>query len=283
MNNIAFTYSLLRYVHSQTLGEIFNVGILFSFPEQRKVVFKYPKTLSRLKGLYKNFSESQIRAYLNGFHQKALDLSVYRDDTKLFQKEVSNTVPQDFLIDDATALQFSEPALGFLNGKDINYVVNQYYRLYFSDYAGEKENVHRHDEAYIIKIFQESLKSKSRVAYHRFKKDVIVESNDTSLKFDLSWQNGSTNLIKTVSFDLSNNDNINDKSVLLYGKLNLLVEKAEQENLRYDLLVSKPQDKNLFRAFDKALNILESSEAPKKIITEDQYSSYVENAVESYH
>ena len=57
-------------------------------------------------------------------------------------------------------------------------------------------------------------------------------------------------------------------------------EKAKKENLRYDLLVSAPQDKSLLKAFDKALTILESSEAPKKIITEDSYRAYAEKALE---
>ena len=82
-----------------------------------------------------------------------------------------------------------------------------------------------------------------------------------------------------VGLDLSDESGINDKSILLHGKLNFLSEKAEQENLRYDLLVSTPQKKGLFKAFDKAIKILDSSTAPKKIITEDSYQAYVEKAL----
>ena len=73
--NTPFTYTILRYIHSQVLGEVFNVGILFSFLSQGKLVFKYPESLTRLKGLYRRFSESQIKAYQQGFARKAAELN----------------------------------------------------------------------------------------------------------------------------------------------------------------------------------------------------------------
>ena len=160
-------------------------------------------------------------------------------------------------------------------------MVDQYFQLYFGEYATGKEVRVKHDEAYLNKKLVQALKTANSVAYsRRFEKNVIIESAKTSLKFDFRWQNGTTNLIKSVGFDLSDESSINDKSILLHGKLNFLGEKAAQENLRYDLFVSTPQKKNLFKAFDNALKILDSSTAPKKIITEDSYHDYVEKALE---
>ena len=281
--NTSFTYTILRYVHSQTLGEVFNVGILFSFPNQEKLVFKYPVSLARLKGLYRRFSESQIRAYQRGFEKRtaALNAEWESSASSAFAKGIREITPQDFLVEDATALQFSETKEGFLPGDNLEYIVKQYYQLYFGEYTSGKETGHKHDEAYLNKKLVRALKAADRTAYdRRFERDIIIESARTSLKFDFRWQNGTTNLIKSVGLDLSDESGINDKSILLHGKLNFLSEKAKQENLRYDLLVSTPQKKSLFKAFDKAIRILDSSTAPKKIITEDSYRAYVEKALE---
>ena len=281
--NTAFTYTILRYIHSQVLGEVVNVGILFSFPNQGKVVFKYPESLTRLKGLYRRFSESQIRAYQRGFAEKAAALNAeWRSSSpSAFAKSIREVTPQDFLVEDATALQFSETKEGFLPGDNLEYVVDQYFRLYFGEYVTEKETRDKHDEAYLNKKFLQALRTADPTAYaRRFVRDVVIESAKTSLKFDFQWQNGTTNLIKSIGLDLSDESSINDKSILLHGKLNFLGQKAKEENLRYDLLVSTPQKKSLFKAFNNALKILDSSEAPKKIITEDSYQAYVEKALE---
>ena len=284
--NIPFTYTILRYVHSQTLGEAFNVGILFSFPNQEKLVFKYPEKLTRLKGLYQGFSESHIRAYQKGFEHRTIEFNAewQNNSPSAFAKSIYEVTPQDFLAEDATALQFSETKEGFLPGASVEYIVDQYFQLYFGDYIEDKTVAQKHDEAYLNKQLSTALKTVNQEVYQRhFVKDVLVASEQTSLKFDFRWQNGTTNLIKSVGFDLSDESSINDKSILLHGKLNFLGEKAERENLRYDLLVSKPQKKSLFKAFDNALNILDSASAPKKIITEDSYQVYAKSAIETLY
>ncbi len=280
--NTPFAYTILRYVHSQVLGEVFNVGILFSFPNQQELVFKYPESLARLKGMYRRFSESQIKAYQRGFARKAAELNAeWRNSSpSAFAKNILEITPQDFLVEDATALQFSETKQGFLSGDQVEHIVNQYFQLYFGEYSEWKETRRKHDEAYLNKKLLHALRNANhQVCPPRFVRDVVIASVQTSLKFDFQWQNGTTNLIKSVGFDLSDESSINDKSILLHGKLNFLGEKAEKENLRYDLLVSTPQKKNLLKAFDNALKILDSSEAPKKIITEDSHQAYVERAL----
>ena len=290
---ITFTYNLLRYVHSQTLGEVFNIGILFFFPSQNHIIFKYPERLTRLKGLYRDFSESHIRAYQKGFEKKALDLnSAWKNvSPSAFIKHINEiSIAQDFLVEDATALQFSETKHGVLEGKSgrgrpamppsIDYVVDQYFKLYFSDYLTDDKNIYKHDEGFINKTFQQSLRKKSQEIFNKINRDIVIASERTALKFDFQWKNGATNLIKSVGFDLSDNESINNKSILLYGKLDFLTAKAEQDNLRYDLLVSHPQERKLYDAYDKALQILASSKAPKRIITEKEYDSYADNLVQ---
>ncbi|RZK33675.1 MAG: DUF3037 domain-containing protein, partial [Hymenobacter sp.] len=63
-------FNLLKYVHSPFLGEEVNVGMLFYFPEQRRLEFRFPESLRRLRLLYRNFPERQIRTYLQSIGER---------------------------------------------------------------------------------------------------------------------------------------------------------------------------------------------------------------------
>lgn len=278
----SFTYYLLRYVHSQVLEEVFNVGILFFFPSEKKVIFKYPKRLSQLNGVYQEFSEYLLRPYFQGFEIKANDLTsswkgyASKKSSSLFINEELN--PESFIVEDSSALQFSEPKKGVLN-KDISSVVSDYFQIYFSHYQGKEFVKSKHDESYILSTFNQLLLKKEKGVFNRIRKDIVLKSDNTFLKFDLQWQNGTTNYVKSIAFDLANEENINEKSVLFYGKLNLLGDKARKDNIRYDLLVSRPTNRKLFKAYDKALRNLDNAEAPKRIITEEKYYQYADDTV----
>jgi hypothetical protein len=100
------------------------------------------------------------------------------------------------------------------------------------------------------------------------------------LKFDLAWKEKSTNLVKPLSFDLTEEKSIQEKSLINYGYLDLLGDYAKENNYRFDFIVAKPQNKTLYKAYDNALGLLELSKAPKRIITENLLKEYSEEAIE---
>jgi hypothetical protein len=272
------TYYLLRYVHSEVLEEVFNVGILFVLHQEKKVVFKYPQRLSRIKNLYNGFSTSLIRTYLQSFEKKAKDLS-RQGVGDLFPFEAG---PEDFLVRDSSSLRFSEAKHVHFSQTDTKWLVDEYFRLYFSDYHQEltPKSV-RHDDAYLLRYLEQQLKAKDDRLLNRLRHNVTVRSTATALKFELQWQNGTTNLVKTLGLDLKSEAAIKDKSLLIYGKLDFLKEKAIADHLRYDLIVSHPREHKLFPAYDQALDIIHQSTAPKQIVTEDQLDTYLQKIVET--
>ena len=275
MNTNIFTYSLLRYVHSASSGEALNVGILFIFPEQKQVIFHAPNKLSRLSHTYQNFCEWLVKAHLKGMKKKAQQVS---SDWTLFSDEILKDqrafIAREFLLEDATALQFSDLRVGVLDTDDYNGLATSYYELYFGDYEEQEQKEHQRNEKYISQKLYKNIIAKSKDVEQYLQKDIIVESPELTLKFEYGWQNLKKHLIKPLAFDLETEEGIQEKSARNFGYLTLLNQTAKEKNYTFDILVSRPSSKKLFPSYDKALRVLESVPTSKKIIEEPQFDDY---------
>lgn len=102
-------------MHSASSGEALNVGILFIFPEQKQVIFHAPNKLSRLLHIYQNSSEWLVKAHLKRIKQNIQQVS---SDWDLFLDEILKDqrafIAREFLLEDSTALQFSDLRVGCL-------------------------------------------------------------------------------------------------------------------------------------------------------------------------
>ncbi len=275
MNNNIFTYSLLRYVHSASSGEALNVGILFIFPEQRKVVFHAPTKLTRLSHVYQNFSEWLVKAHLKGIKQKAQAIS---KDWNLFADELLHNqrafIAREFLLEDATALQFSEIRVGVLYTEDVVALAQSYYDLYFSDYEALPTKENQRNEKYISQKLYKSIIAQNKEVEQYLRKDVVVESPDLILKFEYAWQNHQEHLVKPLSLDLATEEGIQEKAARNYGYLALMNQTAQEKNYTFDVLVSRPSFKSLYASYDRALRVLDAVPTSKKIIEETHIEEY---------
>lgn len=275
MNTNIFTYSLLRYVHSASSGEALNVGILFIFPDQKQIIFHAPVKLSRLSHTYQNFSEWLVKAHLKGIKKKAQQVS---SDWNLFSDEILKDqrafIAREFLLEDATALQFSDLRVGVLDTDDYNSLAKSYYELYFGDYEEQEQKEHQRNEKYISQKLYKNIIAKSKDVEQYLQKDIIVESPELTLKFEYGWQNLKKHLVKPLAFDLETEEGIQEKSARNFGYLTLLNQTAKDNNYTFDILVSRPSSKKLFTSYDRALRVLESVPTSKKIIEEPQFDDY---------
>jgi hypothetical protein len=262
-------------VHSASSGEALNVGILFIFPEQKQVIFHAPLKLSRLSHTYQNFSEWLVKAHLKGIKQKAQQVS---SDWNLFSDEILKDqrafIAREFLLEDATALQFSDLRVGVLDTDDYKGFAKSYYELYFGDYEEQEQKEHQRNEKYISQKLYKNIIAKSKDVEQYLQKDIIVESPELTLKFEYAWQNLQKHLIKPLAFDLETEEGIQEKSARNFGYLTLLNQTAKDNNYTFDILVSRPSSKSLFASYDKALRVLESVPTSKKIIEEPQFDDY---------
>lgn len=275
-----FKYSVLQYVPSQVLNERVNVGIVLFFTERGEVRFIYPKYLVRLKSLFHKVQEKKIRLYLDqtGKRVRALnkqDLLFVNDFRK--SEDLVKFLDSEILKADDSALQFTKIYESLLYSSDYDKIVADLQLEYFSEY-NQKTTVSHVTESDLRRSFERYLKVKSPDIINRIHKDYRICTENNEFVFDYAWQNGTFNLVKPVSFDLLDAKKIQEKSILLYGNLNLLSDLSKTENYKFDLIVAKPQTRSVFKYFDSALKTIDKADVLQEIILSSEISSYTQKA-----
>lgn len=281
--NSVFYYSLLQYRYAQSLGEVLNVGVLLLFPEQRTATFLHPERLGRIRKLYPKFSEKVIRSYFKGISSRTNQLTKQPEIFANYEEHPRQLIDNEILIRDSSALQFGELKTAVLYTEDLSAISSQFYKLYLSFYD-EHEHRTRHDESYLLKEYQKSIQRRldgllSRAAFDH---PVIVKPEGTnfSYQFAFAWQNGSFNLVKPVSFDLKLEQSITDKATLNVGQFTVLRPYAEQNNARFDVLVARPKDRQLFKPYEQAIQLL-GDQPFVKIVEEDNLDDYSQKTADA--
>lgn len=272
-----FTYSVLQYKHSLTLGESLNVGILFYFPEDN--IFEFVSGDGyRAKSIYPDFDNSLFNAYLKAITTK-VKKHVDLFNEKPLGSDFASYVHKFILAEDAAGLIFREPVT--LKNVFISraQAIDEYSKLLLPGIDIEKPSIIRHNENYIIKRFNGYIFGQDKSLESKFKKNEPVRTKHFNLKFDLSWQKTNQNYIKPISFDFADESSIQTKAAVFYSYIIDLSEYAAANKSRFDFLVSKPQLTEFNRAYENALDFLNSAKNHGKIVTEDNWQKYSQNII----
>jgi hypothetical protein len=270
-----FKFTLLKYRPSYILGEQVNIGILFIFTEDNKVFFSYPKNLARLTALYPNVDLQDTKRYLSAIQLKANKLC----DKDLFIKTTADDfIEKEFFLADANSFFFSDFKVGIYETEKIEKIVTHFTHQYLAAY--DPSVPARKDDDYLVRKFTEGVKATGKPPL--YKKDVALSNGRVKAHFDICWQNGTTNYAKGLSFDFVKPESIQRKAVQWFGEIvQLGIGDAHFNSKRFDFWVVEPSNKQLFKPFDKALEILNSIPHNKRIITEKDINSYIEEAIET--
>src|SRR5690606_17510049 len=76
-------------------------------------------------------------------------------------------------------------------------------------------------------------------------------------RFDFGWQNHALHLVKSVSFDLQQEQSIQAKAYNNYAEFTLLDDYARQKNIQFDVLVAAPRERALLDVYKRALDALQ--------------------------
>lgn len=276
-----FKYSVLQYVPSQVLNERVNVGIVLFFAERGEVRFIYPKYLVRLKYLFHKVQEKKIRLYLDQTEKRVRALNkqdlLFVNDFRR-SEDLVKFLDSEILKADDSALQFTKIYESLLYSSEYDKIVADLQLEYFSEY-NQKATVSHVTESDLRRLFERDLKVKSPDILSRFQKDYRISTENNDFVFDYAWQNGTLNLVKPVSFDLLDAKKIQEKSILLYGNLNLLSDLAKIEKYKFDLIIAKPQTRSVFRCFDSALKTIEKADVLQEIVLSSEISGYTQRAI----
>lgn len=267
-----FTYSILQYKHSLVLGESLNVGILFYFPDENLFEFVSGDGY-RAKAIYPDFDNSLFNGYIKTITNKVKkDIDLFNE--KPIGSDFAKYIHKYILAEDAAGLIFREPVhIKNVFGDRIK-TIEEYSKLLLPGINVEKPNTIKHNENYIIKKFNGYIFGQDRSLESKFKKNEAIKTKHFNIKFDLSWQNRTHNFIKPINFDFNDIILLQTKAAVFYSYITDLAEYASSNKSRFDFLISKPQDENFLKAYENALDFLDSVKTSKQLITEDLWQNY---------
>jgi len=273
--NKLFSYSILRYTHSQLLGESLNVGVLFAFEGEQDLHF-FIGDLQRLRTVYPDFDSGYVQLAAKGISAKLKDIKI--EPLFLSDYNLKEQLTKVLLPEDSTALQFSDIFEAVNGFGSVDAAIEAFTRVLLPELSVRKEES-RHNESFILNRYTELIIEKNIRIEHRMRRNHPIQIKGVKLNFELSWKNGIVHLIKPLSFDLREGQDILNKSAQYVGYLNLLSDYAQLNQFNFDLLIGKPQDRHLLGSYEDALYNLERSLAPKSLITEEKLEEYSEETV----
>jgi hypothetical protein len=254
--NKTVSYSILKYTHSKFIGEELNIGILFVFPEEKHIEFVYPSSIYRIKKTYPNASLDLIKSYLHSFKVKAPKLI---KGLKSYSFDLNELITEQFLVTDGSSLQFTKFNHA-LSLKDIEHTKKTYFDIYLNSYeVFHAELKHKTDKLIVNECKRIILGKRPEIEKALQIARPPLANNKVIFKYDLSWQNGTCNLIKGVTFDLSEEESIINKALLIQNQLNHLSKIIEKQKARIDLLLIKPQVNSFIDSYNYAKQILENT------------------------
>ncbi|SFC88636.1 hypothetical protein SAMN04487907_11144 [Zunongwangia mangrovi] len=281
MNVLKYKYSILHYRHSAVLGESLIVGVLIYFEHNNSLYFTHSNRLTRIKSVYENISEKSIKYYLKQIKsnisrlEKNLDDFFIADIKDSFDAFISNYI----LPSDGSSLQFSKIRTNFQYEKSNRQIID----YLVSTYLIEKKESRTNKEYALGRKFYQNIEKKLGVNLDPslFQKNYKLKNKSgVEFRFDYAWQNKDWHLVKPLNFDLADAKNISEKAHRNIGLVIDLKEKAINESLKFDFLVGKPKNKELFKEYDHSIYLLESFEN-SNIIEEEEIFNYSHQAIDS--
>lgn len=281
-----FQYSLLHYRHSQALDEVLNVGVLVLFPAQSRVCFLYPERLTRLRNTYRNAPEKTLRAYFKSFLNRAKQLNQEPELFADFHRDPQGFVYREFLPADASSLQFGLLKTSVLYTDDTDVICEQLYEQYLSFYD-PTEDVRRHDDTYLKTTYRNKVRTllQSVTPKRPFSENYTIQPEQAQhtvaqSRFDFGWQNHSLHLVKSVSFDLQQEQSIQTKAYNNFAEFTLLDSYAQQKKIQFDVLVAAPRERALLDVYERALDVLRRTKSVH-LVLENGLEQYAQQTVEA--
>jgi hypothetical protein len=180
-------FNLLKYVHSPFLGEEVNVAILLYFPELERMEFRFPESFRRLRLLYPDFAERQLKSYLTAFAKRITQENAELKAAPSLE-HYNLFITRELLAVDATVLQFGPATKAIAHTPDPLVIAQQYYDTFF---GAVQVRTRRKDDDFLRRQFTQLLAQAAPAAVKLVQRNVEVKGTRLVLG---SMQRGRTAL-----------------------------------------------------------------------------------------
>lgn len=266
---VAYSFSVLRYVHDPVTQEFINIGVAVFSPEAKYLRAICTTSYGRITHMFHKIDGQRFRQ-LSRYIQDQICAAGQQYECALpFESGVTiEHVLAKVLPPDDSAIQFSKAGVGL--SSDLDRTLNELFQRHVDRYTVSGETPRRSDDD-IWRVFRGPL---DRVLVTpRLKPKRIVAPN-FDYEFEQAWKNQRWHVYEPVSFDLVEASSMLTKANRWLGQATSLMESSEAFKIYF--MLGEPQDERLRGAFTKAENILNMIQAPKEFIRESEADAFAE-------
>jgi Protein of unknown function (DUF3037) len=271
MNRIAYTYTVLRYIHDPVVGESMNVGVLVYAPAERFVSVAFETTYSRLSAAFAGFDGTAYREALRSFRRAVASLQAYLERGVLDPRQTPTDavgVVQQFWPDRYLSFRSGELLGGVAH--DLNAAVREIFDRFVASQFVRKLH-ERRDERQLW----ETLRTKFKPAALEQLRPATLDSKYVQYTFEHTFTNQRLHVVEPVSFDYADATSIIETATKWRGRLDILSDNPVARTGKFHFLVGKPKPSHRTEA-EKAKGILLDSDVDAEVIDERQAPAFAD-------
>ncbi len=271
----SFQFALVRYVHNLLSGEFVNVGIVMWIPSEHRARLKLNTATRRLTSFFPGFDRSgyqMILRDLEGRMTQMCDSKVNAEQLDCFLRldRIEQVLPL-LLREDSSCFQWSQIMSGIHDHPERRFEELFEHLVRMHEPAVEPRDDTRRDEDSIIASIESKLEK--RKLGGKLRKHVEIKGRLLDYTFEAGWQNGVSQVLEPISFDLQNQGKIQDKAIRWAGRLYSLSRESEQ--FQFTAVIAPPSSGDLAGSFTSAKEILASAPMVRKILMEDEFDDFI--------
>jgi hypothetical protein len=260
-----YTYSMLRYVHDITAGEAVNVGVALLSPDRRFTKAKCRRSFGRLTRLFPDVDVEFLKRLMQSI-EEGFDMAADKLTAEPLLHQVPETVHEvarQVLPFDDSSLQWSP--LGSGCTVDPESTLESLYSRLVAKYDEAINKAVKRSDRDIWKVYRDALGTRD---LDRHLKPFHARVDYDEIEFKHAYKNGIWHCLEPVSFDLLSPEHIRDKARKQIGRL--LSVKGSQDKFKVYFLLGEPEQTELKRSVDQAVEILRQSPVQHDVFRENE-------------
>lgn len=263
---VAYSFSVLRYVHDPTSQEFVNIGIAVYSAEAQYLRAKCTSNYARISHMFQKIDGPRIRQISRFIQDRICAAGQSQESALPFVPNLSiEQALARILPPDDSAIQFSKPGVGL--SADLDRTLSELYKRHVEQYILTPET--RRTDEDVWRVFKEPL-DRAMVTPRLEHKRIVAP--DFEYDFQRAWKNEIWHVYEPISFDMIEAGSILDKANRWVGRATSLMDSADQ--FRMHMLLGEPTDSRLRETFVKAQNILNKMPGKKEFIRESEAEDF---------
>lgn len=269
--NIAYTYSIIRYVHNPAAGERLNIGVILCAPDADFIGGQFDYHHERLSKAFANFDGAHYRRVLRQLQSALAQLRLQPRGTLIVINHKISDVEQlarHLMPDNDLSFEKGEMLAGITDNPEVElkYIFE---RLVMEQYSTHK-TAHRTDENVWDNSYRRALAQRKVTSYLQPKSFV---TEDYRLEYEHSFKNDKWHIVQPATMDYAKNTSLQEKATRILGQAAAL--EGHPELAKIYLLLGSAQPEHQ-KEYVKAKNLLHRMPVKHELIEENEAEQFAE-------